>query len=79
MPEKLYQIKYNTALTSEVHKFACVYLKIRPDQLYKGALYRKMMQYGVKLSTNHPSESYNNFNSSHLLVNIPIRIRIFCN
>ena len=32
---------------SEVQKFACVYLKIKPNQLSKGALYRKMMQYGI--------------------------------
>ena len=32
-----------------VHKFACVYLKINPNQLSKGALYRKMMQYGFKI------------------------------
>ena len=46
---------------SVVHKFACVYLKINPNQLSKGALYRKMMQYGFKLSTKHPSETNNNF------------------
>ena len=31
---------------SKVRKFACVYLKIKHNQLSKGALYRKMMQYG---------------------------------
>ena len=31
----------------EVQKFACVYLKIKPNQLSKGALHRKMMQYGI--------------------------------
>ena len=28
-------------------KCACVYLKIKPNQLSKGALHRKMMQYGI--------------------------------
>ena len=32
---------------SEVQKFVCVYLKIKPNQLPKGALHRKMMQYGI--------------------------------
>ena len=32
---------------SVVHEFACVYLKIKPYQLSKGELYRKMMQYGI--------------------------------
>ena len=41
---------------SEVLKFACVYLKQKPSQLSKCLLYRKMMQYGIKLSTKHPSE-----------------------
>ena len=36
---------------SEVHKFASVYLKLNPNQLSKGALYRKMMQYGINFST----------------------------
>ena len=31
----------------EVQKFACVYLKTKPNQLSKGALHRKMMQYGI--------------------------------
>ena len=35
---------------STVRKFACVYLKIKPNQLSGCALYHKMMQYGVKLS-----------------------------
>ena len=43
---------------SDVHKI-CVYLKIKPNWLSKGALYRKMVQYGIKLSTKHPSESNN--------------------
>ena len=51
---------------SEVHKFACVYLKTKPNQLAKWALYRKMMQYGIKLSTKHPSETNNNFENSYL-------------
>ena len=32
---------------SEVHKCACVYLKLKTNQLSKGALYHKMMQYSV--------------------------------
>ena len=32
---------------SDVQKFACVYLKIKPTQLPKGALHRKMMQYVI--------------------------------
>ena len=51
---------------SEVHKFACVYLKQKPNQLSKCALYLKMMQYGIKLSTKHPSETNNNFENSYL-------------
>ena len=51
---------------SEVHKFACVYLKQKPNQLSKCALYRKMMQYGIKLSTKHPSETKNHFENSYL-------------
>ena len=42
---------------SEVHKFACVYLKRKPNQLSKCLLYRKMMQYGIKLSTKHLSDN----------------------
>ena len=75
---------------SEVHKLVCVYLKINPNLLSKGALYRKMVQYGIKLSTNHPSETNNNFENSYLksviflvksitFYNIPIKIEIFCN
>ena len=48
-----------------VHKFACVYLKIIPNQLSKGALYRKMMQYGFKLSTKHPPETNNHLKNSY--------------
>ena len=51
---------------SEVHEFACVYLKIKHNQLSKGALYRKMMQYGIKLSTKHPSETNNKFENCYL-------------
>ena len=51
---------------SEVHKFACVYLKPKPNQLSKCAIYRKMMQYGIKLSTEHPSETNNNSKTSYL-------------
>ena len=32
---------------SDVQKFACVYLKLKPNQLSKGALHRKMMQYVI--------------------------------
>ena len=46
---------------TEVHQVACVYLKIKPNQLSKRALYRKMMQYGITLSTGHPSETNKNF------------------
>ena len=71
-----------------VHKFACVYLKIIPNQLPKGALYRKMMQYGFKLSTKHPPETNNHLKNSYLksisilvknktFYNIPIKIKIF--
>ena len=56
----------------------------------KGALDRKMMQYGIKLSTKQPSETKNNFENSYLksiifsvknrtFYNIPIKIEIFCN
>ena len=55
---------------SEVHKFACVYLKQKASQFSKCALYRKMMQYGIKLSTNHPSETKNHFENSYLKSNI---------
>ena len=51
---------------SEVHKFACVYLKQKPNQLSKCALCRKMMQYGIKLGTKHPSETNNHFENSYL-------------
>ena len=74
---------------SEVHKFVCVYLKIKPILLCKGALYHRMMQYGIKLSTKHPSETSNNFEDSYLksvifsvksvtFYNIPMKIEIFC-
>ena len=49
-----------------------------------------MMQYGIKLSTKHPSETNNNFENSYLksvifsvksiiFYNIPMKIEIFCN
>ena len=49
-----------------------------------------MMQYGIKLSSKHPSENKNNFEKSYLksfifsvknrtFYNIPIKIEIFCN
>ena len=74
-----------------VDKFACVYLNIKPNQLSKGALYRKLVQYGIDLSTKHPFETNNIFFlNSHLksitslvnnktLHNIPIKNNIFCN
>ena len=49
-----------------VHKFACVYLKIIRNQLSKGALYRKIMQYGFKLSTKYPPETNNHLKNSYL-------------
>ena len=58
-----------------VHKFACVYLKIIPNQLSKGALYRKMMQYGFKLSTEHPPET-NNHLKKYYLKSIRILVKI---
>ena len=75
---------------SEVHKLVCVYLKIKPNLLSKGALYRKMVHYEIKLSLKHPSETKNNFENSYLksvifsvksitFYNIPIKIEIFCN
>ena len=51
---------------SEVHKFACVYLKQKANKLSKCALYRKMLHYGIKLSTKHPSETNKNFENSCL-------------
>ena len=51
---------------SELHKFACVYLKPKSNLLPKCVLYRKMMQYGITLSTKHPSETNNNFENSYL-------------
>ena len=51
---------------SEVHELVSVYLNIKPNLLSKGALYRKMVQYGIKLSTKHPSETKNNFQNSYL-------------
>ena len=49
-----------------------------------------MMQYGIKLSTKHSSETKNNFENSYLksiifsiknrtFYNIPIKIEIVCN
>ena len=63
---------------------------MKPNQLSKGALYRKMMQYEIELSTKHPSEANNNFENCYLksiifflmknktFYNIPIKIKIFC-
>ena len=58
--------------------------------MFKGALYRKIMNYVIKLSTKHPSETNINFETllskiNHFLVksktfyNIPIKIKTFCN
>ena len=44
----------------------CIYLNIKPNKLSKGALYHTMMQYGIKLSTKHPSETKNYFENSYL-------------
>ena len=55
----------------------------------KGALYRKMMQYGIRLSTKHPSETNNTIKNSYLksvillvksitFYNIPMTTEIFC-
>ena len=61
-----------------VHKFACVYLKILPNQLSKGALYRKMLQHGFKLSTKHPPETNNHLESSYLKsISILVKIKLF--
>ena len=54
---------------AEIHKFACVNLKIKRNLLSKGALYHKIMQYGLKLSTKHPYETNNNFENSYLKSN----------
>ena len=64
-------------------------IKIKSDQLSKGALYRRMMKYWMKLSTKHPSDTHNNFKNSHLksiilrvkifFCIIGIKIKIFCN
>ena len=60
--------------------------KIKPNQLYRGALYRKMMRYWIKLSIKHPSETSNYFENSYIKLiifryfyNIPMKIKIFCN
>ena len=74
---------------SEVQIFARVYLKLKYNQLSKGALYRKLVQYRIELSTKHPSETNYNFESCYLksiifgkkkyfFYNIPIKIKIFC-
>ena len=57
---------------------------------FMAALFRKMMQYGIKFSKKHPSKTKNNFENSYLKLiifsikhrtfyNIPIKIEIFCN
>ena len=63
--------------------------KIKLNLLSKGALYCQMVQYGIKLSTKHPSETNNNFENIYLksvifsvksitFYNIQIKIEIFC-
>ena len=55
-----------------VHKFTCVY------QLPKGSLYRIMMQVGIKLSTEHPAETNNNFEYSYLkAITLLVKINYF--
>ena len=70
---------------SKVH-FTCVYLKIKPKQLSKCVLYHNMMQYGITLSTKHPSthpsETNNNFENSYFKINhffaiFHLRLRYF--
>ena len=34
--------------------------------MFKGVLYRKMMQHGIKLSTTHPYDTIDNFENSYL-------------
>ena len=81
---------YKLGQYSEVHEFVCVYLNIKPNLLSKGTLYRKVMQYWIKLSTKHPSETKINFENSYLksiifsvknrtFYNSPIKIEVFCN
>ena len=43
----------------------------------KGALHRKMMQYGIKLTTKHPSETNNNFKKSYLKSFFGKKIKLF--
>ena len=81
---------HKLGLYLEVHSCVCVYIKIKPNYLYKGTLYRKMMQKEIKLSTKHPSETKSSFENSFLkstifsvkyrtFYYIPIKIEIFCN
>ena len=62
--------------------------KTKTDHLSKCALYRKMMQYGITLSTEHRSETNINFkkivfkithflNKNKRVYNIPVKIKIF--
>ena len=37
--------------------------------MLKDALYCKMMQYGIKLSAKHPSDTNNNFENVYLKIN----------
>ena len=58
--------------------------KYKPQFIVQRCVYSKMMLYGIKLSTKHPSETKNNFENSYLksviilvtnrnFYNIPIR------
>ena len=48
------KIKTSPQIRSILHKFACVYLNKTQSIVQKCT---KMMQYGIKLSTKHPSET----------------------
>ena len=44
----------------------CISKNKNQINMSKGALYRKGMHYGIKMSTKHPSETNNNFENSYL-------------
>ena len=67
---KWYKLLYYKEILS-IYWMTRVDLKIKPNRMSKGALYRKMMQYGIKLSTKHPSEANNNFENSLFFLNQP--------
>ena len=71
------------------HLCMCI-SKAKTQLIVQRCTISKMMQYEIKLSTKHPSETNNNFENSYLksiiifsknrfFYNIPIRIEIFCN